>query len=865
MPPTVPPHNLPRQLTPLVGRSNELASICTQMADPLCSLLTLTGPGGIGKTRLAVEAATAIVRGTVPAVQAEPAPAFADGVYLVNLQPLTTADLLAPTIADVLGLHRSGMEEAAEQLVRYLADKQLLLVLDNFEQLLPAGADLLEQLLVAAPGLKLLVTSRETLNLREEWIYPLKGLPYPKPGSTRVDEPAALARQLEQSAAVQLFVERARRVRWYLSLEQEGADILAICQLVEGSPLAIELAAAWTRSMRCAQIAEEIQRNLDFLSTNLRNVPERHRSMQAVFAQSWRLLTQTEQTVFKRLSIFSGGFTRQAAEQIAGASLVTLSTLVDKSLLRWDAEGLYQIHELLRQFGEEQLEQTPEEAQSVHNAHCDYYSRRFQGLEDSLYGPYRRQLIAEIAAEFENVRQAWNWAVEMGNATVISRMVYLVQDYYDARGRSSEALAALGTAVQRLEGLEATEQTLQSLALVLNFLGYTQLRNGRLEEAKTTLSRSQAIYERLQSSPPSGFGTNPLAGLGMLANTEGRYAAASAIGAALREQCEARGDDFGLAAAYYILANAALAQGDYEAAAHAAHQAHRLAQATGNHYFQAYTLNDLGSVALAQGDYDRARQYFQQSYTLRSESQDPEGTAVALTLLARTAWLEKDFPQAEQLYRQSLAIYRQIDDWGGLARALRGLGETALALHDLPSARRFFYEALSIAVNMKFWPLCLMVLGGLGELWLHDNQREHGVEPLRVAAHHPAADRATRERACAWLNRHTRAVSPDAAITDDQLITVAQRTLTVLSLQSDEAVPATAAAAPADQPLVEPLTEREFEVLRLIADGLTNAEIAEELIIAIGTVKSYTGNIYGKLGVRSRTQAVARARELNLL
>jgi predicted ATPase/DNA-binding CsgD family transcriptional regulator len=876
----VPPHNLPRLLTPLVGRATELAEIGKQLADPVCSLLTLSGPGGIGKTRLAVEAATAIVRSAATDAPTEPttdpASAFVDGVFVVNLQPLTHADLVALAIADVLGLHQSGADEAVEHLMRHLADKQMLLVLDNFEQLLPTGADLLTRLLEVAPRLKLLVTSRERLSLVEEWVYPVQGLSYPTSAAVDPVAPTPSAGQIEQSAAVQLFMERGRRVRRDLALDQEGADILSICQMVEGSPLAIELAAAWSRSMPTAQIAAEIRRNLDFLSTNLRNVPERHRNMQAVFTHSWRLLSGAEQAVFQRLSVFSGGFTRQAAEQVAGASLATLSALVDKSLLRWDAEGIYQIHELLRQFGQEQLDQTPGAARQVRAAHCDYYSRHFHGLEDLHYGPHRRQVMAQIATEFDNVRQAWSWAIETGNAQSIGRMVYLVQDYYDARGRYGEALTMLGMAVHRLEQLPETGEMLQSLAAVLNFLGYTQLRNGHLEEARTNLARSQALYDRLQTTPSAGFGTNPLVGLGILANTEGRYAEASAIGAQLRQQFEQQPDSFSLTAAYYILANAALAQGEYEGAAEAAQQAHRLAQATGNHYFQAYTLNDLGNVALAQGDYAGARHCFQQSYTLRSESQDPEGMAVTLTLLARTAWHEQDFTQAEQLYRQSLDIYREIDDQGGLARALLGLGETALAVRNLPVARHCFDEALTTTVGMKFWPLCLNILTGIGELWLHEGHDVQGTELLTVTAHHPATDYETRKRALARLDRSATNKATDKSLAthkaDDievngQLAAVAQRALATLagSRQVDGDVSPALAATPPDQPLIEPLTERELQVLHLIAAGLTNAEIAEQLIIAIGTVKSYTGNIYGKLGVRSRTQAVARARELALL
>ena len=222
-------------------------------------------------------------------------------------------------------------------------------MLDNFEHLLE-GTEVLTELLAAAPNIKLLVTSREVLNLQEEWLYPVRGLQYPKTGDA--EQPGAYS-------AVQLFIERARRVRGDLTLADEQAAVVRICQLVEGMPLALELASSWMKALQADEIATEIQRSIDFLSTSLRNVPQRHQSMQAVFEQTWRRLSEEEQRVFRALAVFSGGFRREAAQAVTSVSMHVLSGLVDKSLLTREPDGRYQIHELLRQYPQTRLETGP--------------------------------------------------------------------------------------------------------------------------------------------------------------------------------------------------------------------------------------------------------------------------------------------------------------------------------------------------------------------------------------------------------------------------------------------------------------------------------------------------------------------------
>lgn len=335
-------HTFPTPVTAFVGRGGELAEVWERLNDPACRLLTLTGPGGIGKTRLALEAAR----------QAE----YPDGVYFLPLQSLSSPEQIIPIISKELPISGNAQQDMKARLFRYLRDKRLLLVLDNFEHLLD-GVGLLSEILEVAPEVKLLVTSRERLHLMEEWVMDVQGLEIPK-----ADVPDAA----EHYSAVRLFVQCALRAGYQVR-DGDMAFVIRICRLVSGCPLGIQLAAAWTRSLTCQQIMRELERGLDFLQTPFRNVEPRHRSLRAAFEPTWERLTEAEQALFMRLSVFRDSFTLEAAEQVAGASLQLLTALVDKSLLRLNQDGGYEIHELIRQYAEEKfmLEQLLAQAATV--------------------------------------------------------------------------------------------------------------------------------------------------------------------------------------------------------------------------------------------------------------------------------------------------------------------------------------------------------------------------------------------------------------------------------------------------------------------------------------------------------------------
>lgn len=427
-----PSQNLPPQSTPFMGREKELADLAQLIENDNLRLLNIVGPGGIGKTRLALEAAAA---------QRD---RFADGVYFVSLAPLSSADNIVPAIAEAIRLSFSEGSEPYTQLLDFLHSRQILLLLDNVEHLLAGSASSLHSFITDvlqwAPRLKVLVTSRVRLKLQAEHIYPLHGLGLPV--DTIFDDVVLTGESLLSTArypALELFQQRARQVQPSL-VSPALADVVRICRLTEGMPLAIELAAAMTSVLSLPAIATEIERNLDVLTTDWQDVHIRHRSMRAVFDSSWRALTTSEQAVFARLALFRGGFTREAAEQVAQATLDNLASLVNKSFLHHQLPGRYEIHELMRQYAVEKLAASPGEKETVQRRHSDYYSRFLDRSVARWHRDYRPEIMAHIAIEIDNLRQGWQWALVRQDTTVLLPYTENLWPFYKARGRFSEAV-----------------------------------------------------------------------------------------------------------------------------------------------------------------------------------------------------------------------------------------------------------------------------------------------------------------------------------------------------------------------------------------------------------------------------------------
>ena len=406
--------------------------------------------------------------------------AFPDGVYFIPLQPLQSPDQISQAVLNALNLETDRDPHA--DLLAYLSERQVLLVMDNFEHLLD-GIDLVADILHSAAQVKILATSRESLGLQEEWLRQVYGLDYP-------DSTAASLNGYH--SAVQLFIERAQQLRVDLDFDAQYVHIARICQLAEGLPLALELAAGWVKTLSCREIAEELQRNCDILAARSKDRPERHRSMQAVFDHSWRLMAEDEQVVLRRFAVFRGGCTREAAEKIAGATLSSLAELVEKSLLRHDPDsGRYDMQELLRQYAQERLEESGE-GDGVRDRHSHHYARLCQMRPEIAHGPEKVSFLDQVSAELDNVRVSWAWALERGDYEVIDQLVDTLAMYYSDHSRSLELGALCQAATAKLSTCSGRRER-AILGRVLARQGNWTAMQSRFDEAELLLRQSMAI------------------------------------------------------------------------------------------------------------------------------------------------------------------------------------------------------------------------------------------------------------------------------------------------------------------------------------------------------------------------------------
>lgn len=768
-----PRHNLPPHFTPFVGRETELDEIAASLASPTSHLLTLLGPGGIGKTRLALQAAT------------EQVGLFVDGVHFVPLAAVSRPDLLASAIATALHFALYSAADPAVQLYHYLRQKHLLLVLDNFEQLLGEGqetaVDLLITILQQAPGVKLLVTSRAPLNLQAERVLTLAGLPYPAQST-----PLSLA-----PAAVQLFTQTARWTHPDFSLETEWTAVTDICRLLDGLPLGLELSAVWVRHHTCADIARQIVTNLDFLRTTRRDVPERHRSLRAVFRHSWELLAADEQRLFARLAVFRGGFMVDAACRVTDAAASQLLSLADKSLLRRVAANRYDLHGLLQQFAAEHLAEDALTATQTHRQHSQHFADFLAGLTMALSGPEPAKALLAIETEIENIRAGWQWAVTQANAHIVGCYLPVLRRFYEMRSWFREAQTAFTAAAIALRTLTAqTAVSQRVLGLVLAFLGQFTWRLGQMTEARELLQESLARLSELDAPRETAVAHailgDILFDLGDMMAAQQQYQAGLDLG-----------DDAAatVASLHNGLGDVHRVLGDF-VAAHSHYQTVLdIYTAQSDSWGLARAYNNLGILSGTLGDYAAAETHFQHSRETFRVIDDRSGTARGLHNLSILAYLRRDYAQTKALRQECLAICREIGFQWGITSTLKHLGDVEKAMGELAAAQQhyqeslthsrqaedrksavyvldsladlsrqqqnrvaawgYYREALETAVAIGLIPVAIDVLVGMAELFAEEGQIGQAVQLLAFAQCQPTVDQQTRDKAAQLLNSLT--------------------------------------------------------------------------------------------------------------
>ncbi|MCJ7548151.1 MAG: tetratricopeptide repeat protein, partial [Anaerolineae bacterium] len=664
-----PPHNLPPQPTPFVGRREELADVASLLANPDCRLLTLVGAGGMGKTRLALAAAERQLGrpADVPLPDGPSYAFFCHGVYFVPLVTVETAVALIPAVADVLGFRLEtsvpggGAPARSEkrQLFDYLRQKRMLLVLDNYEQLLEeevagAAVALLAEVLQAAPGVQLVLTSRERTQLPGEQVYDVQGLAYPEVPAAAETSPATLLNY----AAPALFDQVARRVRPdFVCAGEEAVQVARICRYLAGMPLGIELAAAAVNVMSPAEIAAELASSLDLLSATARHVPARHRSVRAAFETSWRRLSPAEGDGFRKLSVFRGGFGRVAAGEVAGATQPVLSALVDKSFLRYrQAERRFEIHELLRQFGAEKLDGDGTMETAVRDRHCAFYCAFLQERGADLKGARQQVALAEIEAEIENAQHAWHWAIVRRHEKDLEEALEALCLFYEWRGRHQVGETACHEAIDMLERVDSGDAQ-RAMARLLTWQALFCRAMGRAQEGEGQLASALRVLDGPQ-----------------LANTDTRAERA-----------------FALCQLGYVARTS-----DREEVRRLAEQSLEFARQLDDPWAEANAFALLGNIARGVGDYERARPLQERGLAIRQSLHDQRGIAQSLSALCLIAMDLGQGEEAEQFARRGLAILRKIGDRIGEAHALQPLGLALLHVGKLAEAQACFEESLTI-------------------------------------------------------------------------------------------------------------------------------------------------------------------------
>jgi predicted ATPase/DNA-binding SARP family transcriptional activator len=717
-------HALPTIATPLIGRERELAEIDRLVADPACRLVTIVGPGGVGKTRLVLQAAAA------------QAGAFASGVHFVPLATVTTRALFTTTLAHTLGLVLNSASEPLLQLAHYLAQREILIVLDNFEQLLSEGVEALAYLISQASQAVFLVTSCERLKLYEEHVLVLPGLGLPDLDGDRT--PEALA----QAEAVQLLVDAAQRAGH--DFQPQAADwvpLAEVCHFLMGMPLALEFVAAWLDTLSAGDILLELRRDPGLLRIGRQNAPVRQRTLSHIFDYAWQRLSEEERLVLGTFTVFQGGFTRSAALHVAavaiGAALPAslLADLVHKSLLIYDrVRDRYAFHELVQHFVATQLSGDESQARKTRQAHCAYYCSFLQARQATFRSVQQQAVLAETDADLENIRLAWSWAVAQQDGRSIAAALDGLFALYDIRSRFLEGEAAFRAAALSLAIGPADAEQQMTVARLETRQGWFAFHLGHPEESIGLLQHSLACLRQYHAEREIAFSLHYL---GAVLRHLGHYEQAGDYLVEALQLAQNSRDRYLISICLNTLGQVAWLRGDYDLARRYCEEGLQLKREIGDQRGTMYPLIYLGRVAEARGEYDRAQHLFEESMNVSILAGDRRGTAAAWQNMGDVAFAQRRYAEAGQSFQHSLTISRDIGDRLGASFSLIRLGKVNVACGEMQIGGVHLREGLQVALEIGSQPALFDGLLGMTELWLTANQPNRARECLNSVERSP--------------------------------------------------------------------------------------------------------------------------------
>ena len=757
------PNNLPPlNESRFIGRKDELAHIQQQIANPKVKLLTLLGMGGTGKTTLALHYAAAAVK--------KLGGPFHDGIFFVSLAAIwqasytISATALITSIADALSLSLSGVTAPKAHLLHELRGKDCLLIIDNGESTSQNARLLLNDILAAAPTVKLLITSRERFNLREEWVFEVEGLPYGHEGGNWFS-----AETLQEHDAFLLFEARAQQT--VASFSGKGLDsaekaaVMELCRLTQGVPLALELAAVWVHMLTCQQIVQEIKTKLDLLQAHRIDLEDRHRSMRAIFDQSWDRLAATEQTIMTSLAVFANSFDYAAANHVAEVSIWSLSQLNEKSLLQilsFKMGKRYRLHPLLRQYI---LEHLPREVcWSLNERHARYYGAFMQQKEPQLDGDTVAVALDDIQVNIDEIRVGWHWATRHGKLDILHQFEHSFTRFFMWRGLTQEGLELFQPVLALKPPVETLihESTAEQLAIWSRLL--SGMLHLSLDSGADTISLDaiSADYRQIAHYTEDALEVaNVYAMLGGVAQRRGAYERAQQFLTFSTQISAESADSKGLAHTYMRLGSLARDNGNFDEAQRYFEQSLKMYRELAYDWGKMHALRLLGGVLASQGCVADGIAHVTEGLTLGLRSNDQTSIALAQETLGKIYLSQHNVAQANAHLQQSLDIFRRANIRKGMVRVLNALADLACACGDRPLASVRYKESFEIALRCKAPPLVLDVILGIARFSADEYHagridqatRKQISQLLKVVQHHHASN-ARQKGAVAELSQH---------------------------------------------------------------------------------------------------------------